>query len=76
MDLTAEHLKYASLRLALLLAINFTGLMSHNILPDSMLPILLVPVDKAGKAGSLEHYGPIAMASILCKVMEEFSLIE
>jgi len=43
--ITAEHLKNASLRLASLLAINFTGLLIHGI--DSMLSILLVLVIKA-----------------------------
>jgi len=43
----AEHLKNASLRLASLLAINFTVLLIHGILPDSMLSILLVLVIKA-----------------------------
>jgi len=42
----AEHVKNASLRLASLLAINFTGLLIHGIL-DSMLSILLVLVIKA-----------------------------
>lgn len=77
MDLiTAEHLKYASLRLAPLLAINFTGFMIHGILPDSMLTILLVPVikDKAGKVGCLDNYRPIALASILSKVIERLLL--
>lgn len=63
MDLiTAEHLKNATLRLAPLLAINFTGLLIHGILPDSMLSILLAPVikDKAGKVGCLDNYRPIA----------------
>ncbi|XP_042079355.1 uncharacterized protein LOC121814967 [Haplochromis burtoni] len=52
--ITAEHLKHASVRLAPLLALCFTGFMIHGILPDSMLCILLVPVmkDKAAKWGS------------------------
>ena len=71
-SISAEHLKYASLRLPPLLAINFTGLMIHGILPDSLLSILLVPVikDKAGNVGCLDNYRPIALASILSKVME------
>lgn len=75
-SITAEHLKNASLRLASLLAINFTGLLIHGILPDSMLSILLVPVikDKAGKVGCLDNYRPIALASILSKVMERILL--
>lgn len=70
--ITAEHLKHASLRLAPLLALCFTGFMIHGILPDSMLCILLVPVmkDKASKVSCLDNYRPIALASILSKVLE------
>lgn len=46
--------------------------MIHGLLPDSMLSVLLVPVikDKAGKVCSLDNYKPIALASILSKVLE------
>ena len=74
--ITAEHLKLASPRLAAKLAICFTGLMTHGILPDSMLTVTLVPVikDKAGKVGSMDNYRPIALASILSKVLERVLL--
>ena len=70
--ITAEHLKNASPKVAVLLAICFTGLLTHGILPDSMLSVTLVPVikDKAGKVGSLDNYRPIALASVLSKVLE------
>ena len=42
--ITAEHLKYASQRLSVLIAMCFCGLMFHGILPDSMLSVLLAPV--------------------------------
>ena len=75
-DITAEHLKLASPRLAAMLAICFTGLMTHGILPDSLLTVILVPVikDKAGKVGSMDNYRPIALASILSKVIERILL--
>ncbi len=44
--ITAEHLKYASQSIAVLLALCFSGLMKHDILPGSMLSVLLVPVVK------------------------------
>ena len=70
--ITAEHLKYASARTSPLLRLCFNGFMIHGVLPDSMLSVVLVPVikDKAGKVGSLDNYRPIALASILSKVME------
>lgn len=46
--------------------------MTHGMLPDSMLAVTLLPVikDKAVKAGSVENYRPIALASVLSKVLE------
>ena len=46
--------------------------MTHGVLPDSMLTVTLVPVnkDKAGKLGSLDNYRPIGLASVLSKVLE------
>ena len=74
--ISAEHLKNASLRLAPLLALSLTGFMIHGIVPDSMLSILLVPVlkDKAGRVSCMDNYRPIALASILSKVVERILL--
>ena len=74
--ISAEHLKYASLKLAPLLALCLTGFLNHGVLPDSMLSVLLVPVikDKAGKINGIDNYRPIALASILSKVLEKILL--
>lgn len=76
-NITTEHLKLASPRVAALLSICLTGLMTHGILPDSMLTVTLVPVikDKAGKVGSMDNYRPIALASIMSKVLEKLLLV-
>lgn len=73
-NIAAEHLKLASPRVAALLSICLTGLMTHSILPDTMLTVILVPVikDRVGKIGSLDNYRPITLASILSKVLEKF----
>ena len=44
----------------------------HGILPDSMISLILVPVikDKAGKITSKDNYRPIALASLVSKVVE------
>jgi len=70
--ITAEHLKYASTKLVPLFAICLTGFLVHGILPESILPVLLVPVikDKTGKINSMDNYRPIAIASIVSKVLE------
>ena len=75
-QITAEHLKLSSPKVAALLAICFNGLMTHGILPDSMLSVTLVPVikDKAGKVGSVDNYRPIALASVISKVLERIIL--
>ncbi len=69
--ITAEHLKYASYRLSPLLAMCFTGFLVHGVLPNSIMSVLLLPVlkDKAGKLNSIDNYRPIALASILSKVV-------
>ena len=69
---TAEHLKYASHKLSVLLALCFSGLLLHGILPESMLSVLLVTVikNKTGKLTSINDYRLIALASIMSKAFE------
>ena len=54
------------------MALCYTGLFVHGVLPDSMLSVVLVPVikDKVGKLNSSDNYRPIALASVMSKVME------
>ena len=70
--ITAEHLKHSSHRVSVLLALCFSGLLMHGILPESMLSVLLVPVvkNKTGKITSIDNYRPIALASIMSKIFE------
>ena len=70
--ITAEHLKYASERLPYLLGLCITSFFIHGFLPDSMLSVIIVPVikDKAGNINSKDNYRPIALASIISKVVE------
>ena len=71
-DITAKHVKLASKKLYPLVALCYTGLFVHGVLPDSMLSVVLVPVikDKVGKLNSSDNYRPIALASVMSKVME------
>ena len=75
-NITAEHLKCASKKLCPVIAMCFTGLFVHGILPESMLSVVLVPIikDKVGKLNSSDNYRPIALASVLSKVMETIIL--
>ena len=75
-QISAEHLKYARDKICPLLAMCFTGLMVHGVLPESITSVQLVPVlkDKAGKLNSIDNYRPIALASILSKILERILL--
>ncbi len=75
--ITAEHLKYASEKLPHLLSMAITGFFVHGFLPDAMLSVLIVPVikDKAGNINSKDNYQPIALASIISKIIETIMLI-
>ena len=52
------------------------GFISHGFLPESMLSVVLVPVikDKAGKIYSKDNYRPIALASVISKLVEVIML--
>ena len=54
-----------------------TGFFVHGFLPDAMLSVLIVPVikDKAGNINSKDNYRPIALASIISKIIETIMLI-
>ena len=68
----AEHLLHCRQRFVTMLAICFTGLFVHGFLPDSMLEIALVPLikDKTGRIDQVDNYRPIALASVISKVVE------
>lgn len=70
--ISAEHLKFASRNLCPLLAICFAGFLIRGVLPGSILSVVLVPIlkDRAGKINSSENYRPMALASILSKILE------
>ena len=70
--ITAEHLKYASKELPYLLSMCITSCFSHGYLPESMLSVIIAPVikDKAGNINAKDNYRPIALASIISKVVE------
>lgn len=71
-NMTAEHIKLASKKLCPLVAMCYIGFFVHGVLPDSTLSVVLVPVikDKVGKLNSSDNYMPIALASVMSKVLE------
>ena len=68
----AEHLLHCSERLLSMLAVCITGCFVHGFLPDSMLSTFLVPIikDKTGRIDRMDNYRPIALASVMSKVVE------
>ena len=48
------------------------GFLVHGFLPDKMMSVILVPIikDKTGKINDKDNYRPIALASILSKIVE------
>lgn len=74
--ITTEHLKHASYKLCPLLSMCLTGCLVHGVLPKAIMAVMLVPVlkDKTGKLNSISNYRPIALASILSKVLERILL--
>ena len=54
----------------------FTGLFIHGMLPPSMISVVLVPIvkDKRASVCSTSNYRPIALASIMSKLLEKIIL--
>ena len=72
----AEHIKYASDRVLPLLSLCFTSMFIHGFLPGTLLSVVLVPIvkDKTGIISSKDNYRPIALASVLSKLIERIIL--
>ena len=50
--------------------------LTHGSLPDSLMSVVLVPIikDKSGKINSKDNYRPIAIASVMSKLLEKLLL--
>ena len=59
-----------------MLAMCLSGLFVHGFLPDSMLAVVLVPIikDKIGRIDRIDNHRPIALPSVLSKVVESILL--
>ena len=68
----AEHLKHCSVSYRPLIAECMTSMLVHGYLPDNLMSVVLVPIikDKSGKINSIDNYRPIAIASVMSKVLE------
>ena len=74
----AEHklMLYSSHVLFRLLALCMSSFLVHGVLPDEMMAVALVPIikSKSGRIMSKDNYRPIALASIVSKVLEKILL--
>ena len=55
-----------------LLSMCFSSLFVHGFLPKSLMSVVLLPIikNKCGNISSKENYRPIALASIMSKLIE------
>ena len=69
----AEHLKHCSNLIIPLLYMCFSSLFVHGFLPEAMISVVLVPIvkNKSASICSKSNYRPIALASIVSKVLEK-----
>lgn len=75
-DIGAEHLKFAGDKVIELLTVCYNGMLIHGILPENMMTTYLQPVlkHKMGDVTDISNYRPIAIASVLSKVLEKLLL--
>ena len=75
-NIKSEHIKFASDYLHVLLTLLFNSMLNHGYLPQNMIDTILVPVikDKKGCISSVDNYRPIALTSVLSKLMESIIL--
>ena len=69
----AEHLKYSSMKIIPMLSMCFSSFFVHGFLPNTLMSVILVPVikNKSGNVSSCDNYRPIALASVLSKLVEK-----
>lgn len=74
--LVAEHLKHASDRISAILSLCFNACLIHGHIPCDLIHTVLVPVlkNKSGDVTDKGNYRPIALSSIVSKVLERLIL--
>ena len=74
--LSAEHFRYASNRISVLLSLCFNAMLVHSHVPKAFSDTVLVPIikDKNGDVTEIDKYRPIAITSVASKVFEKIIL--
>ena len=76
--ISPESLKFASNRLSVLLSLCFSVCLSHGYVPPAMIKTTIVPIVKI-KCGNItenNNYRPIALATIISKLLESVLLLK
>ena len=75
-NISAEHLKFSSRSITIMLSMCFTSFLVHGFLPSDMISVVLIPLikDKSARINCMSNYRPIAIASVLSKVVESIIL--
>ena len=70
------HLKYAPSKICILLALCFSAIFIHGIVPKHLMTTVLVPIpkDRGGDICDKSNYRPIAVATTLSKILERLWL--
>ena len=74
--LSAEHFRYASNRISVLLSLCFNAMLIHSYVPKAFSDTVLVPIikNKKGDITDIDNYRPIAITSVASKVFEKIIL--
>jgi len=71
-NLQTENIIHSSHRLYVLLAICFSQMFNHSYFPEYLGKVIIIPLlkDKSGDLTSTDNYRPIALVTVLSKVLE------
>ena len=71
-NVQAEHLKLAHKGISVLLGILFNCMIIHNHLPEGFMSTIIIPIvkDCKGDLSSKDNYRPVALTSVISKVLE------